>query len=168
MADREANVRLVERYQRLRAENAKLERKMAATQHSLVRSFDHIRELLAERGYLDPTADEAVLTEHGARLARIYSESDLLVAECIRQDVWSDLRPSELAAVVSTLVFEARRETPGEPRLPEGPIVTAWHETLRVWTELTDDERRHQLGRTREPDAGFAWPIHRWARGESL
>ena len=168
MADREANVRWVERYQRLRAENAKLERKMAATQHSLVRSFDHIRELLAERGYLDPTADKAVLTEHGMRLARIYSESDLLVAECIRQDAWAGLRPSELAAVVSTLVFEARRETPGEPRLPEGPIVTAWHDTLRIWTELTDDERRHQLGRTREPDAGFAWPIHRWARGESL
>src|SRR5699024_4863065 len=74
----------------------------------------------------------------------------------------------ELAAVASTLVFEARRETPGEPRLPEGPIVTAWHATLRIWTDLTEDERRHQLGRTREPDAGFAWPIHPWARGESL
>lgn len=168
LADREANVRWAERYQRLRNENAKLERKMAATQHSLVRSFDHIRDLLVERGYLDPESDEGMLTEHGQRLARIYSESDLLTAECIRQGAWAELRPSELAAVVSTLVFEARRETPGEPRLPEGPIVAAWHETLRIWTDLTDDERRHQLGRTREPDAGFAWPIHRWARGESL
>src|SRR5699024_1852077 len=168
MADREANVRWVERYQRLRAENSKLERKMAATQHSLVRSFDHIRELLTERGYLDTTTDDAALTEHGTRLARIYSESDLLLAECIRHDAWDGLRPSELAAVASTLVFEARRETPGEPRLPEGPIVTARHATLRIWTDLTEDERRHQLGRTREPDAGFAWPIHRWARGESL
>ena len=166
--EREANVRWAERYQRLRAENGKLERKMAATTHSLVRSFDHIRELLAERGYLDPDTADGAITEHGRRLARLYSESDLLAAECVRHGAWADLRPAELAAVVSTLVFEARRETPGEPRLPEGPIVPAWQETLRIWTDLTDDERRHQLDRTREPDAGFAWPIHRWARGESL
>ena len=31
-----------------------------------------------------------------------------------------------------------------------------------------EDERRHKLDRTREPDAGFAWPVYRWARGESL
>ena len=35
------------------------------------------------------------------------------------------------------------------------------------WTS-TEDERRHRLDRTREPDAGFAWPVYRWARGESL
>ena len=34
--------------------------------------------------------------------------------------------------------------------------------------ELEADERRHRVERTREPDLGFAWPMHRWARGESL
>ena len=24
------------------------------------------------------------------------------------------------------------------------------------------------MDRTREPDAGFAWPVHRWARGQTL
>jgi ATP-dependent RNA helicase HelY len=33
---------------------------------------------------------------------------------------------------------------------------------------LEADERRHRVDRTREPDLGFAWPMHRWARGESL
>ena len=37
-----------------------------------------------------------------------------------------------------------------------------------MWSELADDERRHKLERTREPDAGFAWPVYRWACGESL
>ncbi|MGH3432294.1 MAG: DEAD/DEAH box helicase, partial [Thermocrispum sp.] len=37
-----------------------------------------------------------------------------------------------------------------------------------LWADLTDDERRHKLERTREPDAGFAWPVYRWARGETL
>ncbi|MEV6443812.1 DEAD/DEAH box helicase [Amycolatopsis sp. NPDC051716] len=171
LAEREANLRWVERYQRLAAETEQLERKVAATTHSLARAFDRILALLGERGYLGPESagdGEDRVTEHGRRLTRLYSESDLLAAECIRHGVWRKLNPAELAAVVSTLVFEARRDTAGEPRLPGGAVPEAWQETARLWVELTEDERRHRLDRTREPDAGFAWPVYRWARGESL
>ncbi|EHR61753.1 DEAD/DEAH box helicase [Saccharomonospora cyanea] len=164
--DREANLRWVERYLRLEAETEQLKRKVAATTHSLARAFDRIRGLLSERGYLDDGGD--TVTEHGRLLARLYSESDLLAAECIRQRLWHGLAPAELAAVVSTLVYEARRDSPAESKLPSGPVSEAWQETVRVWTDLVDDERRHRLDRTREPDAGFAWPVYRWARGESL
>ncbi|HKN53123.1 MAG TPA: DEAD/DEAH box helicase, partial [Amycolatopsis sp.] len=167
LAEREANLRWVERYQRLAAETEQLERKVAATTHSLARAFDRILALLGERGYLAPEGEDRV-TEHGKTLTRLYSESDLLAAECIRHGVWRGLGPAELAAVVSTLVFEARRDTAGEPRLPSGAVPKAWAETARLWVELTEDERRHRLDRTREPDAGFAWPVYRWARGESL
>ncbi|GAB3574410.1 DEAD/DEAH box helicase [Amycolatopsis endophytica] len=166
LAEREANIRWVERYHRLAGETEQLERRVAATTHSLARAFDRIRALLDERGYL--TEGEDRVTEHGARLARLYSESDLLAAECIRNGVWEGLTPPELAAVVSTLVFEARRDSPGEPRLPAGAVPKAWQETAKIWTDLAEDERRHRLDRTREPDAGFAWPVYRWARGESL
>jgi ATP-dependent RNA helicase HelY len=148
-----------------------LERKVAATTHSLARAFDRILALLGERGYLGVDSGDHVddrVTEHGRRLARLYSESDLLAAECIRNGVWAGLAPAELAAVVSTLVFETRRDTASEPRLPAGRVPHAWQETVRVWVELADDEGRHKLDRTREPDAGFAWPVYRWARGESL
>ncbi|WP_020673496.1 DEAD/DEAH box helicase [Amycolatopsis nigrescens] len=171
IAEREANLRWLERYQRLAAETEQLERKVAATTHSLARAFDRIRDLLGERGYLGDAAEQdpsARVTEHGRRLARLYSESDLLAAECIRHGTWRGLAPAELAAVVSTLVFEARRDSAGEPRLPAGQVPQAWQETVRLWTDLAEDERRHRLERTREPDAGFAWPVYRWARGESL
>jgi ATP-dependent RNA helicase HelY len=39
---------------------------------------------------------------------------------------------------------------------------------VRIWAELESDERRHRVDRTRQPDLGFAWPMHRWARGEGL
>ncbi|MFC4080562.1 DEAD/DEAH box helicase [Amycolatopsis samaneae] len=169
LAEREANLRWVERHQRLAAETQQLERKVAATTHSLARAFDRILALLGERGYLaEKGKGEERVTEHGRRLARLYSESDLLAAECIRHGVWKQLGPAELAAVVSTLVFEARRDTAGEPRLPGGAVPQAWQETTKIWVDLTEDERRHRLDRTREPDAGFAWPVYRWARGESL
>ncbi|MFD9702850.1 DEAD/DEAH box helicase [Lentzea sp. NPDC059081] len=163
---REDHARWGERYHRLLAETEQLERKVAATTHSLARQFDRIRGLLRERGYLSE-ADE--VTQDGKRLTRLYSESDLLAAECLRQGVWKGLKPEELAAVVSSLVYEARRDGPVEARLPQGPVADAMLKTVRLWAEIEDDERRHKLERiTRQPDPGFAWPVYRWARGESL
>ncbi|MCT2583625.1 DEAD/DEAH box helicase [Actinophytocola gossypii] len=166
--EREVHARWGERHRRLRAETTQLEQKVAATTHSLARAFDRIRALLTERGYLLHTDGEDEITGHGRWLARLYNESDLLVAECLRNGVWDSLDAPELAAVVSALVFESRRDTPAEPRVPAGPVTDALGETVRLWTELEQDERRHKLNRTRQPDAGFAWTAYRWARGESL
>jgi ATP-dependent RNA helicase HelY len=171
--DREVHARWAERYHRLLAETEQLEQRVAATTHSLARAFDRIRALLTERGYLAAGTDAedgevGTVTEHGRRLARLYSESDLLAAECLRHRVWSGLGPAELAAVVSALVYEARRDNPGEARVPGGAVSDALAATARLWAELEEDERRHRVERTREPDAGFAWTVYRWARGESL
>jgi ATP-dependent RNA helicase HelY len=166
---REDHARWAERYHRLRAETDQLRQKVAATTHSLARSFDRIRGLLTERGYLHHVADGGeTVTEHGLRLARLYGESDLLTAECLRHGVWRDLDHAELAAVASALVYEARRDGPVEARVPAGGVADALRETARLWAALEEDERRHKLDRTREPDAGFAWPVLRWARGETL
>lgn len=163
---REDHARWGERYHRLLAETEQLERKVAATTHSLARQFDRIRALLRERGYLSEAEE---VTPDGQRLTRLYSESDLLAAECLRHGVWKGLKPEELAAVVSSLVYEARRDGPVEARLPQGPVSDAMLKTVRLWAEIEDDERRLKLERiTRQPDPGFAWPVFRWARGESL
>ena len=69
------------------------------------------------------------MTDAGQRLRRIYSEKDLLVAECIRTDLWRRLDPAELAAVVSTLVHEPRGEPSDlSPRLPTAAVDEAWEE----------------------------------------
>ncbi|RZS43769.1 ATP-dependent RNA helicase HelY [Herbihabitans rhizosphaerae] len=167
-ADREDHARWGERYHRLLAETEQVERRVAATTHSLARAFDRIRGLLRERGYLATEENEERVTEHGRRLARLYSESDLLAAECLRHHVWQGLGPAELAAVVSALVYEARRDATVEARVPSGAVTDALAETAKLWADIEDDERRHKLERTRQPDAGFAWPVYRWARGETL
>ncbi|QJY50899.1 DEAD/DEAH box helicase [Pseudonocardia broussonetiae] len=162
--DREAHARWSERHARLERETEQLRQKRQATTHSLARAFDRIRALLGERGYLE--GEE--VTEHGQRLARLWGESDLLTAECLRHGAWDGLEPAELAAVVSALVYETRRDNGPVPRVPSGPVSEALATTVRIWGELDADERRHHVDRTREPDLGFAWPMHRWARGESL
>jgi ATP-dependent RNA helicase HelY len=161
--DREAHARWAQRHDQLERETDTLRQQVAATTNSLARTFDRIRALLTERGYLD--GDQ--LTTHGRALARLWSETDLLTAECLRHQTWAGLEPAELAAVISALVYEARGDA-ATPRVPPGPVSDALVATVRLWAELDADERRHRLERTREPDLGFAWPVYRWARGESL
>ena len=163
-ADREAHARWAERYNRLERETEQLRQKVRATTHSLARAFDRIRALLGERGYLDGET----VTPDGERLARLWGESDLLTAECLRHGIWDGLAPAELASVVSALVYESRRDIGPMPRVPAGAVTAALTATVGVWARLEADERRHRVERTREPDLGFAWPMHRWARGESL
>ncbi len=99
-ADREQHARWAERHDRLMRENDGLRLRIEGRTGSLGRTFDRICALLEARGYLSGDGS----TDAGRRLARIWSESDLVVAECVRAGVWDALEPAELAAVVSALV----------------------------------------------------------------
>jgi ATP-dependent RNA helicase HelY len=164
-ADREEHARWAERFSRLEKENRALQRKAESRTHSLSRTFDRICALLTERGYL--AADDSI-TEAGRQLSRIWSESDLLIAECLRAGVWWELDASELAAVCSAVVYEARREETIAPKLPGGRVQLALTETHRLWGALSEAEADRDLPTTREPDLGFAWASYRWAKGDPL
>ncbi|MBF6148590.1 RNA helicase [Nocardia nova] len=163
--DREQLARLGERYNRLERETESMRQKVAATTNSLARTFDRIVALLSERGYVD--AGE--VTADGRRLARIYTEADLVVAECLRQGLWRGLGAAELAGVVSVLVFESRQEGGYlGPSGPTEPVRRAVGATIGVWSQLRTDEAKYKLPPTREPDLGFVTGIYKWARGDGL
>jgi ATP-dependent RNA helicase HelY len=163
--DREDHARWAERRQRLARDNDQLKSKVANRTGSLSRTFDLICQLLTERQFL--TADGGVAPA-GRMLARIWTEADLLVAECVRKGVWEGLEPHELAAAASVVLYEARRDADEQAAVPRGPLALAIDDTLRTYAELANDERRLGLPGTREPDLGFVWPIYRWAKGEPL
>jgi ATP-dependent RNA helicase HelY len=99
----------------------------------------------------------------------MYSELDLLAAECLRHGLWDDLSPAELAACVSALSFESRQADDVQlPRLPKGRVPEALAATVRTWGELDQLEKDNNLSFLREPDLGFAWAAYRWARGARL
>jgi ATP-dependent RNA helicase HelY len=171
-ADRETRVRVAERYLRMERDNAALQKKVAAATNSLARTFDRIVGLLTERGFIELTDGTPTVTDHGRLLARIYSESDLLVAECLRADAWTGLKDAELAAVVSAVLFETRGgDGPGAPRheqVPTAPLRQALNRTRRLSEELRADEHRHRITLSREPDDGFVAAIYRWASNADL
>jgi ATP-dependent RNA helicase HelY len=166
--DREEHARWAERRRRLERDTAALREKVSSRTGSLARTFDQVCAVLRERGYLAKAGAGDAMTDAGRMLARIWTEADLLVAECLRRGVWHGLSPAELAAAVSVVVYEARRETEERAPVPRGPIADAVDATMRIWSELEQDEAARELPLTREPDPGFVWPIYRWARGEPL
>jgi ATP-dependent RNA helicase HelY len=168
----ESQIRQAERYLRIERDNAQLEKKVAAATNSLARTFDRIVGLLTEREFIQGPASDPHVTDDGRLLARIYSESDLLVAECLRTGAWADLQPAELAAVVSAVLYESRGgDGPGAALAAEVPTQRLRHalqQTSRLSTALRADEQTHRIAPSREPDDGFVNVIYRWARTGDL
>jgi len=164
-ADREDHARWAERYWRLRRDTEALERRVETRTNTIARTFDRVVALLAELGYLEGET----VTSEGRRLARLYTELDLLTAECLRARLWEELTPPELAACVSALVYESRQpDDVAPPRLPGGRARPALGEMVRLWGQLDGREKEHRLDFLREPDLGFAWPAYQWASGHRL
>jgi ATP-dependent RNA helicase HelY len=162
--DREDHARHAERYLRLARETAALERRVAGRSHVIARTFDRVCRVLERLGYLDGDT----VTADGQRLGRLYTELDLLAAECLRRGLWEGLDPAELAACVSALSFESRQDDAQPPRLPKGRVPDALAATVRTWGELDQLEKDNELSFLREPDLGFAWAAYRWTRGAKL
>ncbi|MFW0790694.1 DEAD/DEAH box helicase [Gordonia sp. CPCC 205333] len=162
--------RLAERRNRLVRDIVTLDSNIAARTSTLRVTFDRVVGVLTDLGYLRQVGNDVEVTEPGRILGRIYSESDLLVSECLREEVWDELPPHELAAVVAALVFEARRDTySGVDAMPgSAGLRAALADTVRIWQDITEVESRHRLTPTREPDTGFSVAVALWASGRSL
>ncbi|MCW2628132.1 RNA helicase [Mycobacterium sp.] len=166
LPDREAKARLAERYLRIERDNEQIRQKVAAATNSLARTFDRIVVLLTERGFIESEDGDPKVTDDGRLLARIYSESDLLVAECLRSGTWEGLDAAELAAVLSSVLYESRGDAPGASDgtdVPTGKLRRALNQTRRLWTGLRADEQRHRVTQSREPEDGFVAAVYRWA-----
>jgi ATP-dependent RNA helicase HelY len=163
--EREDHARWGERYHKLYRETDALRRRVESRSHVIARTFDKVCGVLDQLGYLE----EESVTEEGRRLAKLYTELDLLTAECLRAGVWEDLDPAELAACVSSLVYEGRQtDDARSPKIPAGAAKEALAAMIRLWGELEGIEQDHGLSFIREPDLGFAWSAFRWARGHTL
>ncbi|MEN3225491.1 RNA helicase [Mycolicibacterium porcinum] len=166
LPEREAQARIAERYLRIERDNAQIQQKVNAATNSLARTFDRIVALLGERGFIEAYSGEPRVTDAGRLLARIYSESDLLVAECLRAGLWDGLQPAELAGVLSAVLFESRGDTAGGVLgvdIPTTGLRLALAQTRRMSADLRGDEQRHRLAPSREPDEGFVTAVYRWA-----
>jgi ATP-dependent RNA helicase HelY len=163
--DREEHARYAQRYARLKRETEALERKVASRSHVIARTFDRVCAVLESLGYLSGDT----VTAEGRLLGGLYTELDLLAAECLRRGYWNGLDTQELAACVSALSFESRQtDDAAAPRLPSARVRDVLGRMVRAWAQLDELEKDSGVSFLREPDLRFAWAAFQWAGGARL
>jgi ATP-dependent RNA helicase HelY len=130
----------------------------------LVGELEAVLAVLERRGYLDRWN----VTEAGGRLAGLYHEADLLIAEALESGQLDGLDPASLAAVASGFCYEARRERDAPFPAPNAKVARRLQAIEDLSEALVDEERHMGLPVTRGVDAGFAALIYDWAKGRDL
>lgn len=166
----DAHMRWVGRRRSTLAELASVTRRIDGRTSTLARQFDHLCALLLELGYLHENEDgELKPTAAGRRLRHVFSDRDLLIAECLEHGAWQSLTPAGLAAVVSAAVHESRRDDTGAADLPAEPAVEiALNATTRLSEDLHRAQLRHGVDPTSPPDPAVCSAVHQWASGTHL
>ena len=164
----DARLRGAEAIERLERDVNRLERRVRGRSESLARQFDRVLRVLEAWGYVDGWS----LTPAGEQLARVYTETDLLVTEAISEKLLDGLSVPELAALVSCFTYERRGpdgQVPMPPaRWPTKAVAQRARAIERIASELNTNEDDAGLPETRAPDPGFTPYVYDWAAGDAL
>lgn len=167
------------RWAREMRESERLRQRYDSHTGSVARQFERICTMLHRLGYVQLEQVQGseepsyTLTRHGQLLRRLYSEHDVLLAHVLRSGALSGLNAEQLAAVLSGLVYEARRGQPsGTPRHWPGGERGAIAHTVAV---IGDIEERIAIEREdaglpmdTELDFGMVDVMYAWANGQDL
>jgi ATP-dependent RNA helicase HelY len=161
------HLRYAERAERLARDVDRLERRIRGRTESLARQFDRVLRVLDSWGYIEAWQ----LTDAGEMLTRLYSETDLLLAESLREGLLDGLDAPSVAAVCSVFSYETRGPDQGAQqrvRFPNRRVRDRVTEIERISRDLSVVEDEAGLPETRPPDAGFSAVAHAWAAGKDL
>jgi ATP-dependent RNA helicase HelY len=162
--DRPEHERWASRASKLEREIAGLERRIRTRTETIGRQFDRVLRVLETLGYVAGFS----LTERGERLARIYGEADILLAEALSEGALAGVSAPEMAALVSAFVYESRERVPRSPEPPTGELRDAFRRLQTMWRRIRAVEEQHQVELCRELDAGFMATAFQWAEGKAL
>ena len=153
----------LERADRLARDAERLERRIRGRTESLARQFDRVLRVLEAWGYVDGWS----LTAAGQRLARVYHEADLLVAECLQQGLLDGLDAARAGR--AGLGLHLRGPGPGRGAAAGSPAAgcgSAGRPSTSWRPSSTRPRTQAGLPLTRRPDPGFIGLAHGWAAGQ--
>jgi ATP-dependent RNA helicase HelY len=166
--EHETRVRAAASAERLERDVARLERRVRGRSESLARQFDRVLRVLEAWGYVEDWS----VTEWGNVLAHLYTETDLVVAESLREGLLDGLDAAEIAAMASCFTYERRGRDDTGPRppgrWPARELATRWRAVERIAQDLNHNEDDAGLSETRALDPGFVPYAYEWVTGEDL
>ena len=160
--DRENHARFTEKGHRLQREIDGLKDRINSRTNVIAKRFDRIQIILDQLGYIE----KGEVASPGKMLAKIYGETDLLIAESVRRGVFAQLSAIDLVSVISCFIYESRNEEAA--KVPRGEVALAMAKISKIYGEIFAIENDHNLEPMRAPDFGFSWAAQRWASGNSL
>ena len=134
---------------------------------SLGRRFDAVVQVLQELGCLEGQE----LTVTGKVLRGIYAERDLVIALALAGEIWEDLDPAQLAAVVSACVFEARKDHLPDTDIPggaSGKLGRALQKTQNLMAQIQRAESQAHTTLSEPLQTGLVNAIYWWVQGDDL
>jgi len=149
---------------RIRNDIERLERHLKNEKQSVGATFDRVLELLRKMEYIESWR----LTAKGSVLAGVFHESDILIAEAISQGLFDGLKPVDLAAAVSCVVYERRNSDQDDLPYPSNKCREVVERVEDLSMEIQDIQTASGLPVHRFPDPNFAQCAALWASGKSL
>ncbi|MFN8015082.1 MAG: DEAD/DEAH box helicase [Acidimicrobiia bacterium] len=156
---------LLDEYIDLQKSLKKLTRRVHSRGQSIARQFERILVLLEDYGY----TDEWALTDKGLVLSKINADADLPLAEFIFNNQLEDLNPNELAAFISTLIFDSRTDEKVRlNKFPSDVLEKLCSECEKFIDVLNHVEREAGIKETRQMDYSMLYACYKWAQGTNL
>jgi ATP-dependent RNA helicase HelY len=150
---------------RLRKEVPHIQEQVDRHTSSISRTFDRVLDILQSWDYVSNWS----LTPKGEVLARLFHESDLLIAECLHRGLLDELDPPSLAALTSVFVYEHRTSEPAPaPWFPSKDVRFRWKDIESISAELRSEETKNHLQPHRTPHPTFASVAYSWAAGDGF
>lgn len=164
---RDAHARQAGAWLHARRDYEQLSAQVKARTSSLGRRFDAVVQVLEELDCLHG----GELTETGQVLRAIYAERDLVIALALVNGIWEDLNPAQLAAVVSSCVFEARKDHLPDTDIPggvSGPLGRALQRTQGLLSAINKAESRAHTTLSEPLQLGLVNALYWWVQGDDL
>ena len=173
--DREEHARVGRRWAKALVTSERLQERIQARTGTIARLFEAVCEVLTALGYLEPVdrghpERELRVTAAGRVLSRVYAERDLLIAQCLREGLWEDLGPAELAGAVSACVYEPRAavRSVGPAVSPGSRLGEVLRAELDLSRRIHDLESLAQIESSSGAEPALAGAVLTWAQGAHL
>ncbi|KOC59736.1 Helicase SKI2W [Habropoda laboriosa] len=139
----------------------KLQQKLSDEGLSLYPEYTNAVALLSDLGYIDN--DERVALK--GRVALQMGSNELLITELILKNVLTVLEPAEIAALLSTLVFQQRTDV--EPNLT-AELKRSCEVLKVIHAEFESLENQYKLSTLQPLNFGLVEVVYDWAQAKSF
>lgn len=135
---------------------------------NLSKKSDEVLKLLTEIDYVSVSEDRIKLNNRSMILKEIHSDQDLLTCEVLLQNVLNDLTVEEIPAILSSFIYQPRRDEYEIPSNLSNNLRTKAKIITKISQNLIDLESKYGLEYVRLPHFGVAEQIKQWASGDNL